>query len=530
MKQSSIQIIIDSILMQMELSGMAAATIENYIYFFKTIINFYYENHVFNFSKQLNDNFISYINEQLNLNIINRTKWNNLSRAMLLLNQFVLEDKLDLIKCSIWEEKFNPLKRQPTKDELLDSENILVLIRRTENEFHKLHLKKSTFNEYRLYGFEVILKLHNESNLTHYSKQLIDKTIKQYNYDYLAGKISKKSFFIFRKSCLLIQTVYNNEKIAWLQIRKGSNIQIPSNFQLILDDFSNDKALNCEIKKSTLKSITGSIRLFINEISKLDVNSFDALSPTTFNIALINRLKNKPKSQNTELYALNLFFNYLFKNRITNINFSIWLPKRAAPRRQVIEGFSQDFNDYLLSFIDKSTSLGKRNYAIIQLAIQTGLRGCDIVDLKRENIDWHSKEIHIVQKKTGKLLNLPLPVESGNAIADYLLNGRPIYDEPYIFICESPIRKITIHTLDGIIKKYIKYMPQNYKKPIKMGFHNFRRSFGKNLLTAETSLDLLSEILGHSNVESVKSYIYIDENGLKECCLSLIDLSNKSCL
>ena len=54
------------------------------------------------------------------------------------------------------------------------------------------------------------------------------------------------------------------------------------------------------------------------------------------------------------------------------------------------------------------------------------------------------------------------------------------------------------------------------------GFHGFRRSYGKRLLEAGTSLDMLSELLGHEDMDSAKPYIAVDENGLKFCALSLV--------
>ena len=41
------------------------------------------------------------------------------------------------------------------------------------------------------------------------------------------------------------------------------------------------------------------------------------------------------------------------------------------------------------------------------------------------NIDWNSSEIRLVQQKTEIPIALPLDNETGNAIADYILNGRP---------------------------------------------------------------------------------------------------------
>lgn len=56
----------------------------------------------------------------------------------------------------------------------------------------------------------------------------------------------------------------------------------------------------------------------------------------------------------------------------------------------------------VLSVIDRNTSIGKRDYAIILLAAVTGLRSVDIVNLCFSEIDWINGEFHIRQSKTEK--------------------------------------------------------------------------------------------------------------------------------
>ena len=59
-----------------------------------------------------------------------------------------------------------------------------------------------------------------------------------------------------------------------------------------------------------------------------------------------------------------------------------------AKRRRVYVGYSDEEAQKILNEIDTSSAQGKRNYAMVMLAYSTGLRGCDIVNLKFENIDW----------------------------------------------------------------------------------------------------------------------------------------------
>ena len=170
----------------------------------------------------------------------------------------------------------------------------------------------------------------------------------------------------------------------------------------------------------------------------------------------------------------------------------------VACRTVFREGFTGGETARLLDEPNLETAFGKRDYAMMLLAAQTGLRACDVVNLKRENIDWRAGEIRIVQQKTGKQLSLPLEPESGNAIADYLLHARPESDLPGFSRHTGalrPINNVAPAPCDKISRRanIVSHIPRR-------GSHSFRRSFGTRLLQNET-LELLRQLLGHSKID-----------------------------
>lgn len=64
---------------------------------------------------------------------------------------------------------------------------------------------------------------------------------------------------------------------------------------------------------------------------------------------------------------------------------------------------------------------------MLMLVTTFGLRISDVFGLEFKSVDWINKCIKIVQKKTGKPLELPLTEDVGWAIIDYLHN---VYFEP----------------------------------------------------------------------------------------------------
>jgi site-specific recombinase XerD len=155
----------------------------------------------------------------------------------------------------------------------------------------------------------------------------------------------------------------------------------------------------------------------------------------------------QPTSMRTLLSALRCFLRYLEETRLTTKRLSLAVPSSGARKTLVIPTISVQEEQAIRNTIDRNTTLGKRNYAMVLLAIRTGLRSIDIANLKLLDIKWKTSIIEIVQEKTGRLLILPLLDEVGNSIADYILNGRPDSEEPYIFLrTKAPYQKFSRHS------------------------------------------------------------------------------------
>ena len=88
----------------------------------------------------------------------------------------------------------------------------------------------------------------------------------------------------------------------------------------------------------------------------------------------------------------------------------------------------------MLQCIDRGSPAGKRDYAILLLVVRLGIRAGDIRDLKLHNLNWNTKQIEIQQGKTGNHITYPILDDIGDALIDYLKNGRPLTDCPFVFV------------------------------------------------------------------------------------------------
>lgn len=163
---------------------------------------------------------------------------------------------------------------------------------------------------------------------------------------------------------------------------------------------------------------------------------------------------------------------------------------------------------------------------MILLAARLGLRASDICGLTFSNILWEQNLIKIVQQKTKKPVELPLLEEVGNAIIDYLKYGRPSSELPNIFIkLYSPYKRLEEPTLHSIVSSYLNLAGIDNVSIKKHGPHALRHSLASFLLEKKTPIPVISEVLGHDNTESTKSYLRIDMNALRQCALEVPPLN-----
>lgn len=228
------------------------------------------------------------------------------------------------------------------------------------------------------------------------------------------------------------------------------------------------------------------------------------------------------------LSSLRGFLNYLFENGYINGDLTYLVPKSSYKKEtRLPTTYTKDEVSRMLKAVDRSNPKGKRDVVMILLAARLGLRASDICGLKFENIHWETNTIHLTQRKTKEKIELPLLVEIGNAIVDYLKFGRPISDLPYLFLrVGQPYDKLAEPTLHSIVSFYLKQAGIDNIDKKKHGPHALRHSLAGILLEKKTPLPVISEVLGHTNTESTKSYLRIDLNSLRQCALEVLPLKS----
>jgi integrase len=170
-----------------------------------------------------------------------------------------------------------------------------------------------------------------------------------------------------------------------------------------------------------------------------------------------------------------------------------------------------DFKDIkrLLGAVDRRCHLGKRDYAILLLAIRLGLRSCDIRLLRLDNIRWDEACIDIVQQKTKRPLRLPMSNDIGDALADYLRHGRPKVSQREVFLRNvAPFVPLTSGALHCIIRKY--RSKAGLSTSPGYGMHSLRHTVATQLMVHGVPHKTISDLLGHVHPDTTRRYLRTD--------------------
>jgi integrase len=201
------------------------------------------------------------------------------------------------------------------------------------------------------------------------------------------------------------------------------------------------------------------------------------------------------------------------------------------PVRKISEKLPTTYTDEEISrmilAVERGSSIGKRDYLVLLLASEYGWRASDITGFQFSWIDWDKNIISFNQHKTGVAVQYSLLSSVGNAIIDYLKNGRPDTKAQEIIVGHDTLKggkKLSSPTIHSIVAKYLRAANIENWKQKKHGPHALRFSLATNMLKNNISIPIIASILGHQSTKYTKRYIALDVDQLKKCALPIPSL------
>ena len=399
-------------------------------------------------------------------------------------------------------------------------EKIIEAIDRVLEFLRKTQLETDTINCYQGY-YRTIIAFCESNGIIHFGDGETALFIHYQNLRCEKGEIVRSYFNKLRKAAKLLASQMHNRELEWRRdiyhLKK-----LCEKFEIALAKYYEDIAKT--LAASTCKSALSIARQFLIFLENDGLYDFNAVTVNEIKQFMLNTMPSYRNSMSNLTGYMRKFLSFLKDKGFISVDAGIYLANPLSPHKKVLPCFTDEEAAAIFSSVDTTSPMGKRDYAVMKLAIRTGLRGVDVFGLKMMDIDWRKKEIKVCQDKTDVFNTLPLLPDVGNAIMDYILNGRPKANNPYIFLrTKAPYDRLKADSAMGsnIIKKHLKRASIAFGAYDGKTFHAFRRTAGTKLIRSGESLESVRQIMGPKHRDSLKPYIALDVDGLRVCCLSL---------
>ncbi len=262
-----------------------------------------------------------------------------------------------------------------------------------------------------------------------------------------------------------------------------------------------------------------------DSLSKLDISRLgnDFLTSITtdeiynFFFYVSNERKNNTSARARKLSAIKAFFKYVCqKQRLMDKNPAIDL--EAPKKKQSLPKFlSIDESVSLLEAIegDKESRTKERDYAIITLFLNCGMRLSELVGININDIDRELRSLRVIGKGNKERI-VYLNEACRDALLKYLEIRRgetKAVDSNALFISKQH-KRISNKTVQWLVYKYLSLAGLDYKH---YSTHKLRHTAATLMYqTGKVDVRVLKEILGHEQLNTTQIYTHVSNQGMQD--------------
>lgn len=392
------------------------------------------------------------------------------------------------------------------------------LISKTTKKLDQLGYAEGTKNHYILI-WKHFLEYTNQKGQNHFSNELGNAFLKDY-YGIKDGiKLSTNQVFKVRTIIVLGEMLENN---YFLRCHQQPGKQVSSHFSNILEEYEKEQLQN-NLSKGTICGKKIILVRFLNFLDNQGITDIKKLTSLEV-LSYLNTLEEySNNSKSGIIFILRNFLLFLNSEGYIKEPLNNLFPVIFSNKYERLPSYySTDEIHAILCQVNRNTEYGRRDYLVLLLAVQLGMRAGDIRQLKFNNIKWNRNTVEFIQQKTNKPLQLPVTEELKYALVDYMKNSRPKMDDPHIFLRhKAPFQPfVKTNAFYYIINKYMALVGIKLNNR-KHGLHSMRHSTASNLLQNRTPYPVITRILGHENTSTTKLYLRIDIQQLRTVALEV---------
>jgi site-specific recombinase XerD len=339
----------------------------------------------------------------------------------------------------------------------------------------------------------------------------------------LKPSLPKWKFVSFRRSLALVEDAARNGSVTkgvFSYDRRVGKRRAPECFKQLLDAYLQRRRQDGN-QLSTLHMDRNACMRFLLFLQTKKITDVACITPEIVKEYQSQDEHRTTEGKNAYICRIRGFVRFLATKKLVPQTLELAFATEKASSVSIVTTLSKEQVNSIRAFAERSRSPSQlRSAAMTMLALDMGLRCVDICNLRLSDICWKSGTISFVQQKTGQPLTLPFPVEVGNLLARYILEGRPECDLPNVFITlkhpHTPLKTAARCYSASLSVLGKKTTPEDVR-----GLHVIRRTFASNLLAAGNPVSLISCALGHTSDSAVDEYLATDEQNMRRCAIGL---------
>jgi integrase/recombinase XerD len=163
----------------------------------------------------------------------------------------------------------------------------------------------------------------------------------------------------------------------------------------------------------------------------------------------------------------------------------------------------------LMSAFDDDNPQHRRDYAIVRCLADLGLRSCEVAALRLNDIDWKTGTVTIRSAKSHRVDVLPLPANTGQAIANYLRGGRPSTKSRDVFVRHRAPLDVPIDT--NVVRSVVRQAAARGGLASRLhGPHRLRHTAATCMLQGGATLKEIADVLRHRSLDTTAIYAKVD--------------------
>lgn len=171
----------------------------------------------------------------------------------------------------------------------------------------------------------------------------------------------------------------------------------------------------------------------------------------------------------------------------------------------------------MLACVDRRTTVGKRDYAMLLLMATYGLRSREIAALTLDDIDWKQERLAVPARKAGHSTAFPLSQAAGEALIDYLKNGRPQTASRRVFFkAVVPVQPIGPGVVASRARHHLLAAGIQVPRP---GSHTLRHSCVQRLVDSGFAWKTIGDFAGHRSPRSTEIYTKVAIGSLRQVAM-----------